>query len=174
MGRSVSGALYPGSGETGDNKAVQVSPSTSATSAGVHDFLTLPAAVSLGHTFPMLVHSDIACDEQQMQGPELEASQAPMNGPAANGHSDSGTAPAMDAAESSDSAGQQIEEDPESEFKGAAQYEAGMPRIINVGIDGPGTADTDHIQCAGPLVGSSCEIPQTHMQDLPVAVTSRA
>ena len=75
-----------------------------------------------------------------MQGPKLEDSQAPMNGLDVNGVSEAGTAPGPDAAESNDSAGQQIEEDPENEFSGTGRYEAGMPRIINVGIDGPGTS----------------------------------
>ena len=82
-----------------------------------------------------------------MQAPKLEASQEPTNGLDANGNSETGRAPEVAAEEINDSAGQQIEEDPESEFKGAAQYEAGMPRIINVGIDGPGAADTDHVVC---------------------------
>ena len=44
----------------------------------------------------------------------------------------------VDALDGSSSA-HQIEEDPEQEFAGGSScYEPGMPRIINVGIDGPG------------------------------------
>ena len=75
-----------------------------------------------------------------MQGPKVEDSQAPMDGLDANGDSGTSAAPGTDAAGSKDGTGQQIEEDPENEFTRGARYEAGMPRIINVGIDGPGTA----------------------------------
>ena len=74
-----------------------------------------------------------------MQGAKVEDSHAPMDGLIANGDSGTSAAPVIDAAGSNDDARQQIEEDPENEFTGGMRYEAGMPRIINVGIDGPGT-----------------------------------
>ena len=43
----------------------------------------------------------------------------------------------VDALDGSSSA-HHIEEDPDQEFMGSSCYEPGMPRIINVGIDGPG------------------------------------
>ena len=74
-----------------------------------------------------------------LQGPKLEDGPSPMDSVNANGVPGSSAASAADMAGNSNSVGQQIEEDPENEFTGAARYEAGMPRIINVGIDGPGT-----------------------------------
>ena len=43
----------------------------------------------------------------------------------------------VDALDGSSSA-HHIEEDPDQEFMGSSCNEPGMPRIINVGIDGPG------------------------------------
>lgn len=53
-------------------------------------------------------------------------------------------------ADAQQSAAQQIVEDPESEFAGESKYEAGMPRIINVGIKGPGE------RCRFDLKSSKC------------------
>ena len=47
-----------------------------------------------------------------------------------------------------------IEEDPENEFTGVGQYELGMPRIINVGIDGPGKSLTPSCMPAHMLCGT--------------------
>ena len=50
---------------------------------------------------------------------------------------DGSWASGVDALDGSSSARQTVE-DPDQEFLGPFSYEPGMPRIINVGIDGPG------------------------------------
>ena len=78
--------------------------------------------------------------------------------PNANGVSSS--TPSANESGSNGRAVKHIEEDPENEFTGVGQYELGMPRIINVGIDGPGKRLTPscmpaHMLCS-PVQGPTC------------------
>lgn len=75
-----------------------------------------------------------------MQAPKLEDIQLPLDGVNANGGLEAAVGAV--APDSNGSAEQQVEEDTENDFTGAAWYEPGMPRIINVGIDGPGMGIT--------------------------------
>ncbi len=85
--------------------------------------------------------------------------------PSANGASSS--APGANEEGSNGSAAKLTEEDPENEFTGVAQYEPSMPRIINVGIDGPGKSLTPscipaHMLCDAVQGLACCSSPTLH------------